>query len=250
VKDALGSVQSVVVLGGGSDIGLAVARRLAADRARIVGLAVRNPKTVETAAEEVRAAGTKVEVLDFDADDLESHEAFVDEAFRRVGDIDLVLLAYGLLGHDARFKRRRAVELVHTNFLGSVSVLLPLVDRMQRQGHGTVVVLSSVAGERVRKTNFAYGASKAGLDGFCQGLGDALVGSGVQVMVVRPGFVRTKMTAGLDEPPFTSTSDEVAEAIVVGLRAGKQLIWVPAILRWVMVVARHMPRPIFRRLRF
>jgi decaprenylphospho-beta-D-erythro-pentofuranosid-2-ulose 2-reductase len=250
VKDALGSVQSVLLLGGTSDIGLALVRRLAADRARVVGLAVRDPESVEAPAGELRAAGTKVEVLSFDADDLEGHEAFVEDAFGRLGDVDLVVVAFGLLGHGAQFERERAVDLVRTNFLGSVSVLLPIVERMRHQGHGTVVVLSSVAGERVRKTNFAYGASKAGLDGFSQGLGDALAGSGVHVMIVRPGFVRTKMTAGLDEAPFTTTPEAVADAVVAGLRAGKELVWVPSILRWVMAVARHLPRPVFRRLKF
>lgn len=252
MKDALGSVQSVLVLGGASDIGLALVRKLAADRARTVALAVRDASNpaVEAVADELRAAGTKVELLTFDADDLDSHEAFVEDAFRRLGDVDLVVAAFGLLGHGAQFERERAVALVRTNFLGSVSVMLPVVNAMKAQGHGTVVVLSSVAGERVRKTNFAYGASKAGLDGFSQGLGDALAGSGVDVMVVRPGFVRTKMTAGLDEPPFTTTPDAVADAIVDGLRAGKQMIWVPSILRAVMAVARHLPRAVFRRLNF
>jgi decaprenylphospho-beta-D-erythro-pentofuranosid-2-ulose 2-reductase len=252
MKDALGSVQSVLVLGGASDIGLALVRRLAADRARTVALALRDPSNpaVGSVADELRAAGTKVELLAFDADDLDSHEAFVDDAFRRLGEVDAVVAAFGLLGHGAQFERERAVALVRTNFLGSVSVMLPVVERMKAQGHGTVVVLSSVAGERVRKSNFAYGASKAGLDGFSQGLGDALTGSGVDVMVVRPGFVRTKMTAGLDEAPFSTTPDAVADAIVAGLRSGKEMIWVPSILRWVMAVARHLPRPVFRRLNF
>jgi len=252
MKDALGSVQSVLVLGGASDIGLALVRRLAVNRARAVALAVRETTTpaVEAAVDELRAAGTKVDVLPFDADDVDGHDAFIDDAFRRMGEVDLVVVAFGLLGHGAQFERERAVDLVRTNFLGAVSVMLPAVDRMKTQGHGTLVVLSSVAGERVRKRNFAYGASKAGIDGFSQGLGDALAGSGVDVMVVRPGFVRTKMTAGLNEPPFTTTPEAVADGIIAGLRAGKQTIWVPSILRWVMAVARHLPRPVFRRLNF
>ena len=252
MKDALGSVQSVLVLGGASDIGLALIRKLAADRTRTVALALRdtsNP-TVDAAANELRAAGTKLELLPFDADDVDGHDAFVEDAFRRMGEVDLVVVAFGLLGHGAQFERERAVDLVRTNFLGAVSVMLPVVDRMKAQGHGTVVVLSSVAGERVRKSNFAYGASKAGIDGFSQGLGDALAGSGVDVMVIRPGFVRTKMTTGLHEPPVTTTPEAVADGIVTGLRAGKQMIWVPSILRWVMAVARHLPRPVFRRLNF
>ena len=109
-------------------------------------------------------------------------------------------------------------------------------------------MLSSVAGERVRRSNFVYGASKAALDGFAQGLGDALVGSGVHVLVVRPGFVHTKMTTGLEPPPFSTTAEEVASAIVRGLRRDAEVIWVPPALRWVMAVLRHVPRPLFRRL--
>jgi decaprenylphospho-beta-D-erythro-pentofuranosid-2-ulose 2-reductase len=110
------------------------------------------------------------------------------------------------------------------------------------------VYLSSVAGERVRKSNFVYGSAKAGLDGFAQGLGDSLQGSGVQVMVVRPGFVRTKMTAGLEEAPLSTDADAVAEAIASGLRRNAHTVWSPAPLRFVMSALRHVPRAIFKRL--
>jgi decaprenylphospho-beta-D-erythro-pentofuranosid-2-ulose 2-reductase len=116
------------------------------------------------------------------------------------------------------------------------------------QGHGTIVVLSSVAGERVRASNFVYGASKAGLDGFAQGLGDSLRGTGVEVLVVRPGFVHTRMTAGLDAAPLATTPEAVAKAVVEGLARGSHTVWVPAALRFVMIALRHLPRPIFRRL--
>ena len=117
--------------------------------------------------------------------------------------------------------------MIETNFVGLVSVLIPIAERMRRQGHGTIVVLSSVAAERPRRANFVYGASKAGLDAFAQGLGDALVGAGVHVLVVRPGFVRTKMTAGRAAAPFAVTPDAVADAIAGGLRSGAHTIWVP-----------------------
>ena len=116
------------------------------------------------------------------------------------------------------------------------------------QAHGTLIVLSSVAAERPRRSNFVYGASKAGLDAFAQGLGDALAGTGVDVMVVRPGFVRTKMTAGLKPAPLSTTPDAVAGAIVDGLRRGAHTVWVPPALRSVMSIVRHLPRPLFRRL--
>jgi len=160
------------------------------------------------------------------------------------------VIAFGVLG-DAEVAERdasTALEIVQTNFTGAVSVAIPLAQRLQAQGHGTLVVLSSVAGERVRKANFVYGSSKAGVDGFFQGLGDRLVGSGVHVMIVRPGFVRTKMTAGMKEAPFTTTPAQVATAVAAALGRDTEIIWVPAPLRWVMAVLRHVPRPIFRRL--
>jgi decaprenylphospho-beta-D-erythro-pentofuranosid-2-ulose 2-reductase len=110
------------------------------------------------------------------------------------------------------------------------------------------VVLSSVAGERARRSNFIYGSSKAGLDAFAQGLGDALHGTGVHVMVVRPGFVRTKMTAGRAEGPMATTPEAVATAIEVGLRRRSETVWVPGALRLVMAALRHVPRAVFRRL--
>jgi len=113
--------------------------------------------------------------------------------------------------------------------------------------HGSLVVLSSVAGERGRKDNFIYGSTKAGLDTFAQGLGDSLHGTGVHVMVVRPGFVETKMTAGREKAPFSTTPDAVADAIVAGLRKGSEIVWVPAALRFVFSGLRHLPRPVFRR---
>jgi decaprenylphospho-beta-D-erythro-pentofuranosid-2-ulose 2-reductase len=112
------------------------------------------------------------------------------------------------------------------------------------------VVLSSVAGERVRKSNFVYGGSKAGLDGLAQGLGDSLVGSGVDVIIVRPGFVHTKMTEGMSPPPFSTQPEAVATAIIGALRRRTPVVWVPKVLRPVMAVTRHLPRPLFRRLRF
>jgi decaprenylphospho-beta-D-erythro-pentofuranosid-2-ulose 2-reductase len=144
--------------------------------------------------------------------------------------------------HDA------AVEAVQVNYTGVVSVSVPLVERMRRQGHGTIVYLSSVAGERARKSNYVYGSTKAGMDAFAQGLGDSLADAGVQVMVVRPGFVRTKMTEGLEEAPLTTDPDAVADAIAAGLRRGAHTVWAPGPLRLVMSALRHVPRPIFRKL--
>jgi decaprenylphospho-beta-D-erythro-pentofuranosid-2-ulose 2-reductase len=244
VKDALGSVQSVLVLGGGSEIGLATARALVRGRARRVVLAARDPEALGPAADSLTAEGAEsVQRVRFDALDYSSHEGVIADAFERAGDIDLGLVAFGVLGNEDD-----PVELASVNFVGAASVMTALAERMRQQGHGTIVLLSSVAGERARKSNYMYGASKAGIDAFAQGLGDSLAGSGVQVMVVRPGFVKTKMTAGRDPVPFSTTADAVAEAIVRGLARGSHTVWAPGALRGVMSVLRHVPRPIFRRL--
>jgi decaprenylphospho-beta-D-erythro-pentofuranosid-2-ulose 2-reductase len=251
VRDALGTVRTVLVLGGGSDIGLATAEKLVDAGAESVVLAVRRPPLVEAAADALRGLGANVEVVAFDANDVDRHVEFIDSQFDRMGDVDLVLVAFGVLGDDdVNVDHDAALSLLHTNFLGGASVLLAVATRMRHQGHGAIVVLSSVAGERVRKSNFVYGASKAGLDGLAQGLGDSLAGSGVDVIVVRPGFVHSKMTAGMPPPPFSTQPEAVATAIVDALRRRTPMVWVPPTLRAVMAVARHLPRPIFRRLKF
>jgi decaprenylphospho-beta-D-erythro-pentofuranosid-2-ulose 2-reductase len=244
-------VQSVLVLGGTSEIALATARKLVEDRARTVVLAARDPAKAEPAADELRRLGAeKVEAVRFDALDFDSHDALVDDVFDRHGDIDLAIVGWGVLGDQQRIARDRAaaVEEAQINYTGVVSVSTPLVERMRRQGHGTIVYLSSVAAERPRKSNFVYGSSKAGMDAYAQGLSDSLAGSGVRVLVVRPGFVHTKMTGGLDPAPLATDPDSVADSIVAGLRRGVHTTWAPAPLRLVMALLRHVPRPLFKRL--
>lgn len=251
MKDSLGAVQSVLVLGGGSDIALATCRALVARRGRTVVLAARRPGDVEPAVKELRGLGaTTVEAVEFDATATGAHEAFVDEVFDRFGDFDLVLVAFGVLGQQELAERdgTAAVDIGRVNYLGAVSVAVPVAKRLRAQGHGTIVALSTVAGERARRSNFVYGSSKAGMDAFFQGLGDSLVGSGVAVMVVRPGFVRTKMTEGMKPAPLSTTPEAVAAAIGRGLERGSEVVWVPPPLRWVMAVLRHLPRAVFRRL--
>lgn len=250
MKNALGSVDSVLLLGGRSDIGTAIARRLVRGGARRVVLAVRGG-SADPEARALRADGAvEAEVVDLDADEPAKHGALVDDVFDRLGDVDVVVAAFGVLGDQADYDRdpEAAARSVTTNLGGHVSLGLHVARRLREQGHGTLVVLSSVAGVRVRKANFVYGATKAGLDGFALGLGDALAGSGARVMVVRPGFVRTAMTAGRDDAPFATTADTVAEAVARGLRLGQDVVWVPARLRVVFTVLGLLPRPLWRRM--
>jgi decaprenylphospho-beta-D-erythro-pentofuranosid-2-ulose 2-reductase len=251
MRNAVGTVQSVLVLGGGSDIGQAVATRLVRDGARTVVLAGRRPAEYAEAEQALRAAGaTTVLSVPFDADDTDSHAGVVAGVVGQVGDLDVSVLAFGVLGdqsHD-EVDPAAAVAVARTNYLGGVSVLTVLSQQVQAQGHGAVVVLSSVAGERVRRSNFVYGSAKAGLDGFATGLADALHGSGARVLVVRPGFVTSKMTAGLDRAPLSTTAEAVADVVAKGLQGSAVVVWAPPAMRVVMMALRHLPRPVFRRL--
>ncbi|MFD0005749.1 decaprenylphospho-beta-D-erythro-pentofuranosid-2-ulose 2-reductase [Streptomyces sp. NPDC127178] len=249
MKDAFGLPQSLLVLGGTSEIALATARRMIARRTRTVWLAGRPSPALEQSAADLRALGADAHTVAFDALDPESHETALGKVFTE-GDIDMVLLAFGILGDQAHDEREplSAVRVAQTNYTGAVSATLVSASALQNQGHGSLVVLSSVAGERARRANFIYGSSKAGLDAFTQGLGDALHGTGVHVMIVRPGFVRSKMTAGLEETPLATTPEAVATAIEVGLRRRSETVWVPGALRLVMSALRHVPRAMFRRL--
>jgi decaprenylphospho-beta-D-erythro-pentofuranosid-2-ulose 2-reductase len=251
MKDALGSPQSVLVLGGGSDIAVATCRALVARRPAELVLAARKPEALEEVAAALRAAGaSEVHLIPFDADDLGSHEQFAATTFDRFGDIDVVLAAFGVLGEQEVEERDgpAATATVTTNFTGVVSATVPIVEHLRRQGHGTIVLLSTVAGERVRRSNFVYGASKAGADAFFQGLGYSLSGSGVRTMIVRPGFVHTKMTAGRAPAPLSTSPEAVATAIVRGLASSSAMVWVPPPLRFVMSALRHLPRAVFARL--
>jgi decaprenylphospho-beta-D-erythro-pentofuranosid-2-ulose 2-reductase len=248
MKDSLGSVQSLLVLGGSSDIAVATARKLAQDKTTRIILAARPSERLDAAVTLLRSHGAEVRTVDFDALDFSSHEKVLAPLFEE-GDIDVVLLAFGVLGDQAQDERDplAAAQVVQTNYVGAVTSSLVCAQALKKQGHGSLVVLSSVAAERARKANFIYGSSKAGLDAFAQGLGDSLVDTGVHVMVVRPSFVETKMTAGRPKAPMSTTAEAVAEGIVEGLRKQAEMIWVPAQVRFAMSAARHLPRPVFRK---
>jgi decaprenylphospho-beta-D-erythro-pentofuranosid-2-ulose 2-reductase len=252
MDDAFGNPSSVVLLGGTSEIGQAIVDRLAVRPDGRVVLAVREVGATTEFIERLQGRGVRVTEHLFDAADTATHEAFVDDVSAHLGDIDVAVIAFGVLGHGQGVDTPStdAVAQVTVNYVGAVSVGLALARRMRTQGHGRIVVLSSVAGERVRKSNFVYGSAKAGLDGFAQGLSDALVGTGVSVLVVRPGFVRSRMTHGLEPAPFSTTPEVVADVVVAGLRRGRHTVWAPPVLRPLFTVLRHLPRLAWRRLPF
>jgi decaprenylphospho-beta-D-erythro-pentofuranosid-2-ulose 2-reductase len=217
--------------------------------ARTVVLASRDATRGEQAAVGLRRDGLTVDVVHFDGAATATHDAVVADVVARYGDIDLAIVAFALLGDDTTSTDIFAAsELAQVNFTGTITSTIAVANRMRIQGHGAIVLLSSVAGERVRAANPVYGGTKAGIDGFAQGLGDALSADGVHLTIVRPGFVHSSMTAGREAAPFSTTPEHVAEVTAKGLRAHRRMVWAPGILRYVFMLLRHVPGPVWRRL--
>jgi decaprenylphospho-beta-D-erythro-pentofuranosid-2-ulose 2-reductase len=251
VLDALGNPQTILLLGGTSEIGLAICERyLQNAHARIVLAAMPNDPGRDDAVAQISAAGARsVELIDFEATAPDSHPAMIDQAFAN-GDVDVAIVAFGILGDAEELwqNQRKAVLAAEINYTAAVSVGVLLGEKMRAQGFGQIIAMSSAAGERVRRSNFVYGSTKAGLDGFYLGLGEALKPSGVRVLVIRPGQVRTRMSAHVKEAPLTVDKEYVANLAVTASAQGKELVWAPGAFRYVMMVLRHIPRSIFRKL--
>ncbi len=239
----------VVIFGGRSEIGVELATRLAP--CATVVLAARRAGDLDEQVAAVRTAGAAaVHVREFDADALESHGPLVDSIVAEHGPIGTAVLAFGILGDQARAEKdpAHAAAIVHTDYVAQVSLLTVLASAMQAVGSGRIVVFSSIAGVRARRANYVYGSAKLGLDGFAAGLTDALHGAGVDVLVVRPGFVIGRMTEGMSPAPLSSTPGQVADAAARALRKGRRTVWVPAPLALLALAFRVMPRSIWRRL--
>ncbi|ALG83392.1 decaprenylphospho-beta-D-erythro-pentofuranosid-2-ulose 2-reductase [Gordonia phthalatica] len=249
--NAVGVPQSILILGGSSEIGLAIASEyLTKGAMRIVLATVPGDPTADAAVELMKSAGaSSVEQIDFDALATDTHLDVLDKAFAG-GDIDVAIVAFGIQGDDEQAwqDQKLAVLEANINYTAAVSVGVLLGEKFRAQGHGQIIAMSSVAGERVRRSNFVYGSTKAGLDGFYLGLGDALRPEGIGVLVIRPGQVRTRLSAHVAEAPLTVNKEDVARMAVAAVDKGKDVIWVPGPFRFIMMVLRHIPRPVFRKL--
>lgn len=242
----------IVVLGGTSEIALATVGELQSRAPREVALVGRNSARLATAAQGLEAAGCpRVVTVELDALQTDRHAEAVGEAFEQLGGGDIVILAVGMLGERGGMPAcvAGAVEVLQVNTTGAGSLLIEAARRLRDGGGGALVVLSSVAAERPRRGNAVYGASKAGLDALAQAIGDDLHDEGVRVLVVRPGFVHTRMTEGLEPAPLSTTPEGVARAVVKGLDGGAHTVWAPTALRWLMLIVRMVPRPIVRRMK-
>ena len=249
--NAVGAASKILVLGGTSEIGLAIAAEfLHKGPADVVLAARKDSPHLDAAVTEMEQAGAKsVTTIDFDARDFESHPEVIEQAWQG-GDVDVAIIAFGILGDNEEqwHDQAKAVEVSEVNYTAPVSVGVLVANKLKAQGHGTLVAMSSVAGVKVRRSNFVYGSAKAGVDGFFTQLGEALRGSGAHVLVVRPGQVRTKMSAGVKEAPLTVDKQQVAETVVQAVMDRKETVWVHPLFKYVAMALHHIPAPIMRKL--
>lgn len=239
----------VVILGGRSEIGIELARLLAPGATLV--LAARRADQLDEEVAALKAAGaTAVHTTEFDADDLASHGPLVATVIAEHGPIGVAVLAFGILGDQARAEvdAEHAVAVVHTDYVAQVSMLTHLAGAMRQADKGSLVVFSSIAGARVRRANYVYGSAKAGLDGFANGLADALHGTGVRLLLARPGFVVGRMTQGMSPAPLPITPEQVALATARALAKGRRTVWIPWALGPMTFVMRLLPQFVWRRM--
>jgi decaprenylphospho-beta-D-erythro-pentofuranosid-2-ulose 2-reductase len=227
--------------------------QLAKANLRSVILMGPHAETLERTRVQLLATFPKLVVvtLALDLSDLQAVDIAVEQALGRLDIIDCVIMAAGWLGEQTIDERdpERIAHALTVNFTGPATALTRCSARLEEQGYGLIIVLSSVAGERVRRSNYLYGAAKAGLDGFALGLADRLHPK-VTVMVIRPGFVTTAMTRLLPTPPLATTAERVASDIIRGIGRGATIVWSPSSMRAIMAIYRHLPRPLARRIRY
>lgn len=240
----------ILILGATSAIAMAVARELIAPDARFF-LVARNGDKLEAVRRDLLtrgAAGVTVYVMDLD--DTGAHEAMLTEAVRSLDSIDLALIAHGVLGDQdaAQADFAVAAAILHTNFLSAVSLITWLANYFEREHKGTLAVISSVAGDRGRKSNYVYGASKGALNIFLDGVRNRVDRAGVHVLTIRPGFVATPMTSHLPQGPLFASPARVANGIVKAIAHRKDVVYVPWFWRPIMLVIRSVPEFIFKKL--
>jgi short-subunit dehydrogenase len=242
-------MQTVLILGAMSDIGRALARQYAAAGWRLQ-LAARQAGRLDPDAQDLRIRyQAEVQALEFDARSTASHAAWyaaLDPA------PDLVICVFGLLGRQARAQQHgpEALEILETNYTGAVSILERAAEAMEQRGSGCIAGISSVAGDRGRASNYLYGSAKAGFTAYLSGIRNRLASKGVHVLTVKPGFVRTAMTEGLPLPPLlTASPGEVAQAIARAVERRRNVIYVRWMWRWIMLVIRHLPEGVFKRMK-
>ncbi|MBW1892128.1 MAG: SDR family oxidoreductase [Deltaproteobacteria bacterium] len=240
---------NLLVLGANSDVAHAVSKKFAKEEKVNLYLASRNMEVLEKKAQDLQTRfGVNAKVLFFDAEDGQSRKDFYESLDPRP---DGVILAFGYLGDQekAQDSFEEAEKIINTNFTHAVAILEVIAKDFEKRGHGFIVGISSVAGERGRKSNYFYGAAKGALSIYLSGLRNRLSGRGINVITILPGFIDTKMTEGMDLPgALTASPDEVAEDIYVAFKKNKSIVYTKWFWKWVMAIIKSIPEPIFKRM--
>jgi hypothetical protein len=246
-------MKKVLIIGGASTIAVATARMMAprGDQFFLIDI---NAERLENVAGDLTARGAQsVETFSADLCDHDTHEGCLKKALESLGKIDIALIAHGVLGDQKACEQSvdAALRLINVNGVSAVALLSRLGNILEEQGHGSLVVMSSVAGERGRASNYVYGAAMAMKTAFLEGLCDRLSPKGIQVLTIKAGFVDTPMTAAFDKKgPLWAQPEDIAAGIMRGLESGKSVMYLPFFWRYIMLVICNIPSFIFRRMNF
>lgn len=245
-------MKKILIIGATSAIAEACARRFAA-RGDALFLVARNAGHLRTVAADLAVRGAmRAETATLDVADFGAHEGVLDTAVRQLGGIDVVLIAHGTLSDQAQCQTsvdalRREFDI---NAVSTMALLTLLANRLEAQRHGTLAVISSVAGDRGRQSNYAYGSAKAAVTAFLGGLRQRLAKANVDVLTIKPGFVDTPMTAGIaNKGALWAQPDAIAAGIVKAIDRRRNIVYLPWFWRWIMLVIRHIPEPLFKKLK-
>ncbi len=243
-------MRKILILGATSAIAQATARNFATDGDALC-LVGRNTDKLAAVAADLQVRGAAhVETLVADLNDCEQHEHLLRQATASLGGLDIALIAYGTLGNQQAGEQSyaQAEQELRTNFLSVVSVLTLLANQCETQQHGCLAVISSVAGERGRQSNYIYGTAKGGLNLFLQGLRNRLTQAGVTVLTIKPGFVHTPMTAAFPKNALFASAETVGAGVYRAIMKKKDIAYVPGFWRWIMLIIRLIPERVFKRL--
>ncbi len=242
--------RKILVLGATSGIAEATCRIWAAQGARLF-LVARNAEKLAAVAADLRTRGASyVDTAIADLDDTDKHPALLAHAVNSLTGLDVAYLTYGILGDQAKAEQdfNTAAQIIYTNFMAPVSLLTWLANFCVQRHAGTLAVISSVAGERGRKSNYLYGSSKAGLSAFLDGLRNRVDREGVTVLTIKPGPVKTSMTSGMKGSEKFADVDTVAQSIVKAIDKRSDVLYVPFQWQPIMFVIRHIPERVFKKL--
>ena len=244
-------MSKVLIVGATSAIADETAKLFAHEGADLF-LVGRNAEKLGQVASDLEVRGaSQVETLVLDANDLDRHQELFDQVIERLGGLDTVLIAHGTLSDQKQAEQdvKVALDELKTNFLSTVSLSTIIANYFEKQKRGTLAVISSVAGDRGRQSNYVYGAAKGGLNVFLAGLRNRLFKSRVTVLTIQPGFVATPMTAHLKQGPLFASAEKVGGDIYKAIQKGRDVLYTPFFWRYIMLIIKNVPEPVFKRLK-